>query len=161
MRSLFLLPPPPPRHRSAKTRRLCSLLYNSTPLFLFCFAMQQTDANINLEPPIQRRDALLSAVNMLLLGSLRSQKCAYTAVHSKCFDVDSSKYWRYVVFFQFAGDGGNDAGSNGQTCRSQLGTDLLEWLDSLHSAVLVTHVMLDTNNCCCCCRRRYHGNCRT
>ena len=49
-------------------------------------------------------------------------------------------------FFQFAGggapvcDGGNCAGSNGQTCRSQLGTDLLGWLDSLHSAVLVTHV---------------------
>ena len=49
-------------------------------------------------------------------------------------------------FFQFAGgralvcDGGNGAGSNGQTCRSQLGTDLLGWLDSLHSAVLVTHV---------------------
>lgn len=40
-------------------------------------------------------------------------------------------------FFQLAGDG---AGSNGQTCRSQLGTDLLGWLDSLHSAVLVTHV---------------------
>ena len=50
------------------------------------------------------------------------------------------------LFFQFAGggapvcDGGNGAGSNGQTCRSQLGTDLLGWLDSLHSAVLVTHV---------------------
>ena len=49
-------------------------------------------------------------------------------------------------FFQFADggapvcDGGNGAGSNGQTCRSQLGTDLLGWLDSLHSAVLVTHV---------------------
>ena len=50
------------------------------------------------------------------------------------------------LFFQFAGggapvcDGGNGTGSNGQTCRSQLGTDLLGWLDSLHSAVLVTHV---------------------
>lgn len=46
-------------------------------------------------------------------------------------------------FFQLAGGGtpacddGGGAGSNGQTCRSQLGTDLLGWLDS---AVLVTHV---------------------
>ena len=51
-----------------------------------------------------------------------------------------------MFFFKFAGsgapvcDGGTGAGSNGQTCRSQLGTDLLGWLDSLHSAVLVTHV---------------------